>query len=67
MDIANAGDVFDSINPVPDKPVKIGTMTIIWADRNAAVVSYVITTPPLIGEFPIERVVLDNVKWCEAF
>jgi glucose/arabinose dehydrogenase len=64
---STAGGVFDSINPVPDKPVKIGTMTIIWTDCNAAVVTYVITDPPLIGEFPIERVVLDNVKWCEAF
>jgi V8-like Glu-specific endopeptidase len=60
------GGVFDSSDPAPSAPVKIGTMTITWSSCNAAVVSYVIDSPPLAGEFPIERIALDNVPLCEA-
>lgn len=67
LDISETiGGVFDSSNPAPAAPVKIGTMTIKWSGCNAAIVSYVIDSPPLAGEFPIQRVVLDNVPLCEA-
>jgi hypothetical protein len=61
-----SGAVFDSSNPVPEAPVKIGTMTIKWTGCNAAVLSYQIDSPPLVDEFPIERVALDNVPLCQA-
>jgi glucose/arabinose dehydrogenase len=61
-----SGGVFDSSNPTPEAPEKIGTMTIKWTGCNAAVLSYQIDSPPLVGEFPIERVALDNVPLCEA-
>ena len=62
-----SGGVFDSSVPAPGEPVKNGTMTIKWSNCNAAVLTYEIDSPALMGEFPIERVVLDNVPWCEAF
>ena len=65
--LVTSGGIFDSSNPAPDEPVKNGTMTITWTDCNAAVLTYEIDSPALMGEFPIERVVLDNVPWCEAF
>ena len=40
-------------------------MTIKWANCNAAVLSYEITSLGLVGEIPIERIVLDNVMLCE--
>lgn len=61
-----AGGVFDSSDPAPSAPEKIGTMTIKWSGCNAAVVTYVIDTPPLAGEFPIQRVAPNNVPLCEA-
>jgi hypothetical protein len=61
-----AGGVFDSSDPAPEAPVKIGTMTIKWTGCNAAVLSYEMDTPILMGQFPIERVALDNVPLCEA-
>jgi len=60
------GGVFDSAEPAPDAPVKIGTMTIKWSGCNAAVLTYDITAPALSGEIPIERIVLDNVALCQA-
>ena len=60
------GGVFDAENPPPADAEKIGTMTITWSSCNAALVSYVIDSPPLSGEFPIQRVVPNNVPLCEA-
>ena len=61
-----AGGVFDSAEPAPDAPVPTGTMTIKWSNCNSAMLSYQMDSPELSGEFPIERVVLDNVALCEA-
>jgi len=67
MDVfQTVGGVFDSAEPAPDAPVKIGTMTIKWSGCNAAVLTYDITSPALAGEIPIERIVLDNVALCQA-
>jgi glucose/arabinose dehydrogenase len=60
------GGVFDSFDPPPDAPEKIGTMTIKWSSCNAAEVTYMIDSPALAGEFPIQRVVVNNVPLCEA-
>jgi hypothetical protein len=60
------GGVFDSSNPAPDPAEKIGTMTIVWSSCNSAIVSYVIDSPPLTGEFPIQRVVPNNITLCES-
>ena len=60
------GGVFDSSNPAPDPAEKIGTMTIVWSSCNSAIVSYVIDSPPLTGEFPIQRVVPNNIILCES-
>ncbi len=62
-----AGGIFDSSVPAPSPAAKIGTMTITWTDCNAAVLTYDLDSPVLMGEFPIQRVSLDNVPWCEAF
>jgi hypothetical protein len=61
------GGVFDDAEPpaVTD-PAGDGTMTIEFADCNAGLVSYEITSLGLSGEIPIERIVLDNVARCEA-
>ena len=60
------GGVFDSSNPAPSDAEKIGTMTIKWSSCSAALVTYAIDSPPLSGEFPIQRVVPNNVPLCEA-
>jgi hypothetical protein len=59
--------VFDAAEPpaVTD-PAGDGTMTIEFADCNAALVSYEITSIGLSGEIPIERIVLDNIPACET-
>jgi hypothetical protein len=59
--------VFDAAEPpaVTD-PAGDGTMTIEFADCNAALVSYEITSISRSGEIPIERIALDNVARCEA-
>ena len=60
----SSGGVFDSGVPAVVR-VKDGTMTIKWANCNAAIVTYHIPSLGLMGEIPIERIVLDNVKLCE--
>jgi len=60
------GGVFDSFDPAPAAPEKMGTMTIKWSSCNAAIVTYMIDSPALAGEFPIQRVVVNNVPLCEA-
>lgn len=62
----SVGGVFDASVPKPSIAEKIGEMTIEWSDCNAAVVSYTIDSSGLAGEFPIQRVVPDNVILCEA-
>jgi hypothetical protein len=41
-------------------------LTIQFADCNAGLVSYEITSLGISGEIPIERIVLDNVPLCES-
>jgi hypothetical protein len=60
----SSGGIFDSAVPAVER-VRDGTMTIKWADCNAAVLTYEITSLGLVGEIPIERIVLDNVMLCE--
>ncbi len=60
----SSGGVFDSGVPAVES-VKDGTMTIKWASCNAAVLTYDIPSLGLMGEIPIERIVLDNVLLCE--
>jgi len=62
-----SGGVFDSDQPpaVTD-PEPAGTITIAWADCNSGLLSYDLPGLGLVGDIPIERIVLDNVPACEA-
>lgn len=59
-----SGGVFNSADPavtqVPD-----GTISIIWADCENAVLSYDITSAGVQGDIPITRIAADNVPRCE--
>jgi plastocyanin len=44
----------------------IGTITIVWTGCNAGLLSYDLPDLDLMGDIPIERIVLDNVPACEA-
>jgi glucose/arabinose dehydrogenase len=63
---ASSGGVFDSALPAVGPPVQVGTMTITWSDCEAGLVSYDIPSLGLSGEIPVERIVADNVAFCEA-
>ena len=43
-----------------------GTMTLEFADCTEGLVSYEITSLGISGEFPIQRIVPDNVPLCES-
>jgi PKD repeat protein len=62
-----SGGVFDSAEPpaITD-PEPIGTVTIKWTSCTAGVLTYNIPSLGLMGDIPIERIVLDNVPLCEA-
>jgi PKD repeat protein len=62
-----SGGVFDSAEPpaITDQE-PIGTVTIKWTGCNAAVATYNIPSLGLMGDIPIERIVLSNVPLCEA-
>lgn len=62
-----SGGVFDSAQPpaVTD-PSPAGTITISWVDCNAGLLSYDLPGLGLMGDVPIERIVLDNLPACEA-
>jgi len=61
------GGVFDAIEPVATTDLAgDGTLTIQFADCNAGLVSYEITSLGISGEIPIERISLDNVPLCES-
>jgi formylglycine-generating enzyme required for sulfatase activity len=61
------GGVFDSAEPVAETDLDgDGTMTIQFADCNAGLVTYHIESLDISGEFPIERLALDNVPLCET-
>ena len=59
------GGVFDSATP-PVTTTADGTMKIEFADCNAGLVTYVITSLGISGTIPIERTTLDNVALCET-
>jgi PKD repeat protein len=62
-----SGGVFDSAEPpaITDQE-PIGTVTIKWTSCLAGIVTYDIPSLGLMGDIPIERIVLDNVPLCEA-
>jgi PKD repeat protein len=63
----SSGGVFDSAQPpVVTDQTPIGTATIKWTGCNAATLTYDIPSLELMGEIPIERIVLENVPLCEA-
>lgn len=60
-----SGGVFDSATP-PVTQESDGTISIIWADCENALLSYDITSAGVEGDIPITRIALDNVPRCEA-
>ena len=62
-----SGGVFDSAQPAAiTDPSPVGTITIAWAGCNEGLLSYDLPGLGLMGDIPIERIVLDNVPACEA-
>jgi len=63
----STGGVFDSEEPeIETDPEPIGTITIKWTSCTAGTLTYNIPSLGLMGEIPIERIVLNNVPLCEA-
>ena len=62
-----SGGIFDAGQPpaITD-PVPIGTITIKWTSCNSGILTYDIPSLGLMGDIPIERIVLENVALCEA-
>ena len=62
-----SGGVFDFPQPpaITDQE-PIGTATIKWTSCNAGILTYDIPSLSLMGDIPIERIVLENVALCEA-
>ena len=61
------GGVFDAIEPAATTDLEgDGTLTIQFADCNAGLLIYEITSLGISGEVPIERIALDNVPLCES-
>ena len=61
-----SGGVFDSNDPPADSTEKVGTLTITWTDCENAVLVYNLSSPMVSGEIPLQRVVPENAKVCEA-
>ncbi len=61
----SSGGTFDSADPEVIT-VQDGTITITWTGCNSAIVTYNIPSLNLMGEIPIQRIVLDNVAACQA-
>jgi len=61
----SSGGTFDSADPEVIT-VQDGTITIKWTGCNSGILTYNIPSLGLMGEIPIERIVLDNVPACEA-
>ncbi len=62
----SSGGTFDSVEPVVGPPLAVGTITITWTSCNSGTLVYDLPALGLMGEIPIERIVLDNVPACEA-
>ncbi len=61
----SSGGTFDS--PTPEVVnVQDGTITIKWTGCNSGILTYNIPSLGLMGEIPIQRIVLDSVPACEA-
>jgi plastocyanin len=61
----SSGGTFNS--PTPEvTTVQDGSITIKWSGCNSGILTYTIPSLELMGEIPIERIVLDNVPACEA-
>ncbi len=61
------GGVFDAAEPeAVTNQDPIGTITIVWGDCENAWLTYDIDPPGVSGEFPLQRIALDNVPLCEA-
>ena len=64
---APAGGIFDAAQPpASTDPGGYGLLTIEFADCNTALLTYQINAPAISGQFPIERIALDNVALCEV-
>jgi hypothetical protein len=62
-----AGGVFDAAEPpASTDSAGYGTMQIEFADCSQGLVTYEIPSLSLSGQFPIERIVSDNVPLCES-
>ena len=62
----SSGGVFDSAVPAVNPAETEGTITIVWTGCNEGLVVYNMPSLGLMGEIPIERIMLDNVPWCEV-
>jgi hypothetical protein len=61
------GGVFDSPQPAASVDLNgYGSMTLEFADCENGLVNYVIPTPGLSGEIPIQRMAPDNIPICES-
>ncbi len=61
------GGVFDSAEPaVSTDAAGVGTMTLEFADCTEGLVNYEFASPDISGQIPIQRIVLDNVPFCES-
>jgi len=61
------GGVFDAAEPAASTdPAGDGSMQIEFTDCNEALVTYEIASLARPGQFPIERIALDNVPLCES-
>jgi PKD repeat protein len=62
------GGILDSEEPpvMTDSENPYGTITIMWTSCTDGILTYNIPSLGLMGEVPIERIVLDNVPLCEA-
>jgi len=62
-----SGGVFDAPDPAAaTDPDPIGSMSITWADCSTATLSYDMPGLGLVGNIPLQRIVPDNVPFCEA-
>lgn len=62
----SSGGEFDAAEPAVGDPEAVGTITIVWTGCNEGLLSYNLPSLGLMGDIPIERIVLDNVPTCEA-
>lgn len=62
----SSGGVFDSAEPPVGPPENRGTMQVHFTGCNAGEVRYDIPSLGLQGEVPIQRIVQDNVPFCES-